>query len=124
MMAAIYGLTPREQQVGPLAVHDTGVLRHILAKVGVASRGEIVPALFFRGGGLRPSRVLPAMLPRSCVGPVACWLSTGQARRRWIRGTGLISAHRVGVRVVPALTLHTNRVGPRAHLAGSIGLNA
>jgi DNA-binding CsgD family transcriptional regulator len=66
-MAAIYGLTKREQQVVELALrgmppvtlrgfsasrHTTTQehLGHIFAKVGVASRGELVAALFFGGG--------------------------------------------------------------------------
>jgi hypothetical protein len=53
VMAAIYGLIPREQQVVEarrLAVHEQEYLRHIFANVGVASRGELVAALFFGRG--------------------------------------------------------------------------
>jgi hypothetical protein len=46
VMAAIYGLTPREQQVVEarrLAVHEQEYLRHIFAKVGVAAEANSSP---------------------------------------------------------------------------------
>ncbi|WP_457965484.1 helix-turn-helix transcriptional regulator [Arthrobacter sp. D1-29] len=68
LTAAIYGLTPREQQVAGLILrghgthriaHRLGIspytaqehLRHIFAKVCVASRGELVAALFVERNG-------------------------------------------------------------------------
>ena len=67
LAAAVYGLTPREQQVADLilkgqATHRMALrlgispytaqehLRHIFAKVGVASRGELVAALLGERG--------------------------------------------------------------------------
>ena len=64
VMAAIYGLSAREQQVAELVLRGHATqriarrlcvspytvqehLRHIFAKVGVASRGELVASLFF-----------------------------------------------------------------------------
>ena len=68
LTAAIYGLTPREQQVAELILRGHAThriahrleispytaqehLRHIFAKVGVASRGELVAALFVERNG-------------------------------------------------------------------------
>ena len=68
LTAAIYGLTPREQQVAELILRGHAThriahrleispytaqehLRHIFAKVGVASRGELVAALFVERSG-------------------------------------------------------------------------
>lgn len=67
VMAAIYGLSAREQQVAELVLRGHATqriarrlrvspytvqehLRHIFAKVGVASRGELVASLFFERG--------------------------------------------------------------------------
>ena len=67
VMAAIYGLSAREQQVVELVLRGHATqriarrlrvspytvqehLRHIFAKVGVASRGELVASLFFERG--------------------------------------------------------------------------
>lgn len=67
VMAAIYGLSAREQQVVELVLRGHATqriarrlrvspytvqehLRHIFVKVGVASRGELVAALFFERG--------------------------------------------------------------------------
>ena len=67
VMAAIYGLSAREQQVAELVLRGYATrriarrlrvspyavqehLRHIFAKVGVASRGELVASLFFERG--------------------------------------------------------------------------
>lgn len=68
LTAAIYGLTPREQQVAELTMRGHAThriahrleispytvqehLRHIFAKVGVGSRGELVAALFVERSG-------------------------------------------------------------------------
>lgn len=68
LTAAIYGLTPREQQVAELILRGQGThriahrlgispytaqehVRHIFAKFHVASRGELVAALFLEQNG-------------------------------------------------------------------------
>jgi DNA-binding CsgD family transcriptional regulator len=68
LTAAIYGLTPREHQIAELVLrghathriaHGLDIspytaqehLRHIFAKVGVASRGELVAALLVEHSG-------------------------------------------------------------------------
>ena len=68
LTAAIYGLTPREQQVAELILRGHAThriarrlnispytaqehLRHIFAKVGVASRGELVATFIVERSG-------------------------------------------------------------------------
>ena len=67
VVAAVYGLSAREQQVVDLVLHGLATqriarrlhlsaytvqehLRHVFAKVGVASRGELVASLFLERG--------------------------------------------------------------------------
>jgi hypothetical protein len=111
VMAAIYGLTPREQQVVEarrLAIHDTGVPPPHLRQ---SWRRE--PRRTRRRAVVRTRRLAPVARSASHAAaqlrqPVACWLSTEGSRwtttRTACTGQGRRTQHRTGAAPLTHLT--------------------